>query len=239
MTYTEAEQIRRMIDDHWKLRMGDEVSDLWLGSLLDKEADIAMNAVARLAKTLHHPPKISDLEEVYAMLVDNASLPPAESCPTCSGDLFVLVSMRKPTRTQWMEDQGIDVPASGSMMEEYAPCPDCNPDCNTSFPRHNGTVFHGPDTGLVRERMAPAVHHPVPRGEQKLPGDVKDYLQDMRGVSAEFDLTDPGPCDDCKRQGPRVEYGMFSLCERCASRRKKVAEELASADVVKLLQEVK
>jgi hypothetical protein len=170
------------------------------------------------------------------MLTNNAALPPAESCPTCAGDQFVLVAMRESTQTRWMEDHGIDVPASGSMMEEYAPCPDCNTECNTSFPRPNGSVFTGPDVGRVRERMAPAVHHPVPKGAQKVPGEVKVYLRDMRGIAGEFEPAETGPCENCGREEDRFQYGTFKLCERCCSQRQKVANELATEDVVHVLR---
>ncbi len=238
MNYNDAERVRSMIQGHWNLRMDDATCDLWLGALLDKDADNSVNAVARLAKTIHHPPKISDFEEVYSMLVDHAPLPATEICSTCGGDLSVLVGLRPTVRTQWMEDHGLDVPASGNMIEEYAPCPDCNSDCNTSFPRHNGSVFNSPDPGLVRERMAPAVTQPIPKGEQKLPGDVKTYLRDMRGISIELEQAEPGDCEQCGRDGERYEYGSLKLCEHCCSQRQKITKNLAVDDVVTLLRDV-
>ncbi len=237
MNYNDAEKVRSMIAGHWRLQMDDATCDLWLGALLPKDAKVAVDAVARLAKTTQYPPKIADLEEVYTMMVGNAALPPAESCPTCAGDQFVFMGMRPPVRTQWMEDHGIELPKDGGMMEEYAPCPDCNSDCNTSFYRHDGSVVASPDPALVRERMAPSVQRPVPKGAQTLPGDVKTYLRDMQGTSTEFEEADPGSCEQCGHEGKRFEYGKFKLCDRCSSLRQKVAERISVEDVVELLHD--
>lgn len=240
MNYNDAEKVRSMIQGHWNLRMDDATCDLWLGALLEKDADTAVNVVARLAKTLHHPPKISDFEEVYSMIADHAPIPAAEICPTCGGDLLVFVGLRPAIQTQWMEDHGHDVPAGGNqkMIEEYAPCPDCNSDCNTSFARHNGTVFNSPDPGLVRERMAPTVQRPVSKGAQVLSEDVKTYLRNMRGSSAAFEPTDVGPCEECGRNGQRYQFGATVLCELCCTRRQQVANSLTMDNVVGLLREV-
>lgn len=238
MNYNDAEKMRAMIAGHWNLRMDDATCDLWLGALLPKDGDISVKTVARLAKTNHHPPRIADFEEVYAMLVNNAALPPAESCSTCAGDLFVFVGLRPAVKTQWMEEHGIDVPASGNMIEEWAPCPDCNPECNTSFPRPDGRVFTSMDPTHVRERMAPAVQQPVPRGAQDLPQDVRGYLRDMSGITGEFAPAEIGACEDCGYNGKRYEYGQFSLCMRCCSRRKSAAEKVSTDELVSVLRDV-
>lgn len=76
-----------------------------------------------------------------------------EACATCQGDRFVVVSLRKPVTTAWMEEHGVLADES-QMIEEMAPCPDCNPNVNTSFHRPDGTQFRGPDPARVREMMS-------------------------------------------------------------------------------------
>lgn len=238
MTYDEAEKVRQMIDGHWNLRMLEGTADLWLSALVKRDAELATKTVAQLAKTMHMPPKISDFEEVYVMLEGRASLPPAESCPTCGGDRFVLVALRPPVRSQWMVDKGIDLPARGG-MEECAPCPDCNADANTSFVRYDNSVFMGPDPAFVRQRMAPMVHTSASRGAQKLPADVSTFLRDMHGgTPAGLDLADAGICEECGRKGKRYHYGKLTLCERCSTRRQKATEQLmGDNELVAILQE--
>jgi hypothetical protein len=63
-------------------------------------------------------------------------------CQTCSGDRLVVFS----TRTDTFNERSAEV-------EEYAPCPDCNPEANTSFRRYDGRMFRSPDAARVRERL--------------------------------------------------------------------------------------
>ena len=58
-------------------------------------------------------------------------------CQTCGGDRMVVFALRTDTYN------GRSAP-----VEEFAPCPDCNPDCNT---RREG--FRSPDPARVRERL--------------------------------------------------------------------------------------
>lgn len=58
-------------------------------------------------------------------------------CRTCNGDRMVLYSKRTATYN------GVT-----SQFDEYAPCPDCNADCNTL---RKG--FRSPDAAQVRERL--------------------------------------------------------------------------------------
>lgn len=74
------------------------------------------------------------------------------ACETCGGDRFVVVSKRKPVTTAWMESKGIKADET-EMLEEMAPCPDCN-DVDTSFHRSDGSKFQSPDPGKVREMLA-------------------------------------------------------------------------------------
>jgi hypothetical protein len=156
VTYDDAERLRRMIDSHWRLRMLDDDADLWMTALIDKDAEMAATAIARLSKELRHPPKVVDLEEAYAVLVAAQPLPPpAEICQTCGGDHFVLVQKRPMVHTIWMEEHNIaprEDPAD-TMVEEYAPCPDCGTMINAEFRRYDGTVARPPDSSSVRDMM--------------------------------------------------------------------------------------
>lgn len=67
-------------------------------------------------------------------------------CRTCNGDRMVVFSVRTVTPTGWTELHGLKPQGT---VEEYAPCPDCNPNCDT---RRQG--FHSPDPARVRERLA-------------------------------------------------------------------------------------
>lgn len=73
-------------------------------------------------------------------------------CATCDGDRFVVYSKRKPMTTAWMEAHGIKANEE-EMIEEMAPCPDCNSTADTSFHRPDGSQFRSPDPGKVREML--------------------------------------------------------------------------------------
>lgn len=75
-----------------------------------------------------------------------------KACPTCDGDKFVVVSMRKPIQSQWMKEHKIE--PSEEMIEEMAPCPDCNMQANTETYRADGSKVRAPDPAKVREMMA-------------------------------------------------------------------------------------
>lgn len=64
------------------------------------------------------------------------------TCETCGGDRFVTYSMRRPEQSVWMREHGI-TPNYDNLIEEVAPCPDCNP---IDDPRL-------PDPAQVRERL--------------------------------------------------------------------------------------
>lgn len=149
MTYGDAEQLRKMIDGHWKLNMDDATCDLWLGYLVEQDADLATAAVARLSKTLRHPPRIADLREILQSSTPKVVKP---TCPTCQDDRFVVVSIRKPMKSQWTEERGL-TPPEGAVYEEMAPCPDCNAAADGDFIRADGTKARVPDPAAVREMM--------------------------------------------------------------------------------------
>lgn len=67
-------------------------------------------------------------------------------CQTCGGDRMVVFETRPNVTTGWMQKQGLK--AKGE-TEQYAPCPDCNPNCDT---RRRG--FKSPDPARVRERLS-------------------------------------------------------------------------------------
>lgn len=150
MNFQDAESIRQMIDGHWNLRMNDATADLWMQTLLPEDATEATAVVARMAKTMHYPPKISDFTEVLA-----AMHPPKEAevdCTTCQGDRFIVYALRRPVTTIWMSERGLAANEE-EMIEEMAPCPDCNSDCDTEFSRGGGGRARALDPALVRERM--------------------------------------------------------------------------------------
>lgn len=72
-------------------------------------------------------------------------------CETCGGDGMVVVATRKPQQTQWMREHGIK--PTEHVMEEYAPCPACNAECDTHFRRFDGSYARSLDAEKVRELM--------------------------------------------------------------------------------------
>lgn len=74
-------------------------------------------------------------------------------CSTCHGDRFVLVSKRVPQQSPWAMAKGIEIPKDPPLYEQYAACPDCNSQTDTSFWRHNGTKASALDAARVREMM--------------------------------------------------------------------------------------
>lgn len=72
-------------------------------------------------------------------------------CRTCEGDRFVMVRLRSPERTMWMDEHGIS-PAKDSFHEEYAPCPDCNA-TTIEYWHHDGTRFRSMDAAAAREAL--------------------------------------------------------------------------------------
>jgi hypothetical protein len=73
-------------------------------------------------------------------------------CPTCQDDRMVVVSQRKPMTTRWMTDHKITAHEE-HMIEEVAPCPDCNASADTVMRRFDGRVLRCPDANRVREMM--------------------------------------------------------------------------------------
>ena len=72
-------------------------------------------------------------------------------CKTCEGDKFVMVRLRSPETTLWMEEHGLKAnPAS--FHEEYAPCPDCNHTV-IEYWHHDGTRFRSMDAAAAREAL--------------------------------------------------------------------------------------
>lgn len=54
----------------------------------------------------------------------NRSVPPSR-CATCGGDRWIVVRLRSPETTMWMQDHGIKA-STTSFHEETAPCYVCN-----------------------------------------------------------------------------------------------------------------
>lgn len=82
----------------------------------------------------------------------NRSVQPTR-CSTCDGDRFVVVRLRSPDQTIWMDEHGIKANPK-EFHEEHAPCPDCNPQ-EITWRRHDGSVFRVMDPAAVREALKP------------------------------------------------------------------------------------
>ncbi len=146
----EAQQIIEMYERQWRGQPLGPAAALWKGYLLREDAVIATKALARLAETSHWRPELSDFAEVMATM-----RPPKEievECDTCRGDRFVVFALRMPVTTIWMAERGIAADTD-EMIEEMAPCPECNADCDTEFSRGGGGRAKALDPALVRERM--------------------------------------------------------------------------------------
>lgn len=75
-----------------------------------------------------------------------------KECATCGGDRFVVVATRKPQQSEWMRERNIS-PDETELIEEMAPCPDCNLAVDASFHRYDGPKIVPPDPAKVREMM--------------------------------------------------------------------------------------
>ena len=69
---------------------------------------------------------------------------PAGECSTCGGNKLVVYSTRP-------IEGGI--PDHIHVMEEFAPCPDCNSGASVGFWRADGSRFNPPDPAQVRRRL--------------------------------------------------------------------------------------
>lgn len=137
MTEREAQEVVHMIESNWRFDLG-IARRIWREELLPFDAELATQAVAKLARELHRRPDLSDVRDLLRRMAP--ALPKAESCSTCGGDLWVLVATRL--------SKTADAP-----YEEYAPCPDCNAYTDASFRRPDGSEFKPPDAARVREMM--------------------------------------------------------------------------------------
>lgn len=138
-----------MIESNWSFDL-EKARPMWREQLLPFDAEIATQAVIRLARTMQRRPTLSDVLEVITVMSPATKYRPSDTCATCEGDLFVVVFMRKPVTTEWMARNGHKA-SETEMIEEIAPCPDCNAGANTSFRRTDGTEAVSPDPARVRE----------------------------------------------------------------------------------------
>ena len=81
----------------------------------------------------------------------NRSAKPTE-CATCGGDKFVVVRLRSPEQTAWMNDHGLKA-SRDSFHEEMAPCPDCNP-IEVIYHLVGGKKFRSMDAAATRQALA-------------------------------------------------------------------------------------
>ena len=126
-----------MVESNWRFDLQNARS-LWREELVRFDAEIATRAVAKLARELHRRPDLSDLLDLLKQMTPAL---PKTACPTCNGDLSVLVATR-PSK----------VPEAP--YDEYAPCPDCNSQADYSFRRVDGSEFLPPDPARVRQMLS-------------------------------------------------------------------------------------
>lgn len=102
-----------------------------------------------LAKHWTRLPEVAHQRKQPEQKGENRSV--SSACKTCGADRFVVVATRKLTRTQWMEQHGVQL--ADDEIDEYAPCPDCNPQEIVQH-RHDGTTVRTPDPARTREMMS-------------------------------------------------------------------------------------
>lgn len=152
MTDREAQDLIRMIESNWNFDL-EKARPMWREQLLPFDAEIATQAIVRLARTLQRRPNLSDVLEVIAVMSPRIPERVSDGCSTCGGNLFVVVYLRKPVTTDWMQKHGIEA-SETEMYEEVAPCPECNGGANTAFRRPDGTEAVSPDPAWVRQVIA-------------------------------------------------------------------------------------
>ncbi len=148
MTESSAQQIIEMWERQWGRTLG-PAAVIWKGFLLREDAAIVTKAMARLATTSHERPELADLVEVVKMMRPENE---EAACNTCGDDRFVVVSRRRAEPSSLLRERGVE-PTDELVYAEYAPCPDCNANCDTHFKRHGGSVARSLDPDTVRARM--------------------------------------------------------------------------------------
>lgn len=154
MTEAQADQIIDYISG--MLRPPDPIGTraAWRVQLRSLDPDIASRAAINGVQYWEFFPSWPQFYGEYRSLRRNEHAPdPTMICPTCKGDRTVMVALRKPETTTWMEAHGLKADES-QMIEEYAPCPDCNSGANTSFRRPDGFEVVCPDPALVRQWLS-------------------------------------------------------------------------------------
>lgn len=148
MNNREAQEIIRMIESNWHMDL-DSARKIWRDALVKYDADLVSRVVADVAtrgSKSHYLQLDELLDAVHAATGREVGLPPTRGtnqsaptskdvCPACSGDRFVVYSVR-----------------SEHKIEEMAPCPLCNA-VEISMRRVDGTVIRTPDPGRVREML--------------------------------------------------------------------------------------
>ena len=158
MTDREAQELIRMIESNWSFDL-ESARPMWRQQLLPFDAEIATQAIVRLARTRSEKPRLHDVLEVIR-IASPAPVTKTRDCPTCGGDLFVPVYYRTPVTTEWMVNHGITADEN-EKIEEVAPCPECNGGANTSYRRPDGTEAVSPDPARVRELIASTTLRPI------------------------------------------------------------------------------
>ena len=130
-----------------------ETRKSWGMQLLPLDAEVASRAAINGMEFWQFFPSWPLFYGEYRSLMRAARPREQVSCNTCGGDRFVLVALRTPETTDWMNRHGFKA-KEDQPIEELAPCPDCNPTANTSFRRHDGMEVTCPDPARVRQMMS-------------------------------------------------------------------------------------
>lgn len=108
-----------------------------IAKALNAHANQPIMYALRVFKDESFTPKQRSVDTNRSVVVD---------CPTCNGDRMVVFSTRPNVTSGWMVERGL---AATGVSEEYAPCPDCNPNANTKR-----VGYASPNNDRVRERLS-------------------------------------------------------------------------------------
>lgn len=145
MTQDQADQIIDFLYGILRPPDKQETRRAWRLQLAPLDAELASRAAINGGQVWEHFPSWPLFHAEYRALKRAARAPdPADVCPTCKGDLAVVVALRYDT----------DSREPGMEVEEYAPCPDCNANADTSFRRPDGSLVQSPDPYRVREMLS-------------------------------------------------------------------------------------
>lgn len=110
MTDEEAQAIVKMINGNWDLNMDEPTRKLWVGALIDDDAESAVAVVAHLAKKMHYAPKIVDFREVMRLLHPPQEPPPLMPEPEFKRGIEAPEWVWVWSWARWQRDPRVDRP---------------------------------------------------------------------------------------------------------------------------------